>query len=640
MDCDSGDDFKAVSTEWMRLVDFQVAEQFVEPIWPRAGETVRLSIRIPAGSPVQEGFVVAYLLGRVSRFRLRSDVDACEGRRGAVTYWRTELTMPKTEGLYWWFELKTGDCVRYYASEGFRSYVPPLRECFRLEADLDLPGWVPGSVCYQIFPDRFRKGDPSVGVRPGQYEFDGGKPRVLDWNDPPLDFEQGRCLDFYNGDLKGIERSVEHFKRLGVSVLYLNPIGVSHTTHRYDCCDFFHVDDKLGGDDALVELIETMHANGIRVIVDISINHTGTGHPWFIAARENPDGEEASFYYREPDGSFAFWEGVPTLPQLNYGSGRLRDVMYRNSDSVLRKFLEPPFNQDGWRLDVADVVGRRKDDQFCHEIWREVRKAVKATSSQAYLVAEDWIDASDHLQGDEWDATMNYYGSSRPIRRWMGETDRFQLPGWGHDPVPGSYFSGRDLAEALDRQLKSLPPQMVFQQFNLIDSHDTPRLHTNEFVADRNLYRGAVMLLFLLPGMPSVYYGDEVGLEGKIGSVEASRYPMQWDRAQWDMDVYRLYRDLGLLKRSEPALAFGAWKILHADEDAMVFARYDGKRAIVLVLNKNPKPSDIIFDAGVLSPTNVIRWSDGTLVEVSDSRKIRISLKPKESELLLVDQER
>ncbi len=623
---------------WKSYVDSQVSVQYVSPLTPKSGEPVQIGIRIPVESPVTEAFLLASALGRTQRLQLRPDQSASQEREATIPYWTASLTMPAVDGLYWWFELKTSDLVHYYAADGFHSYGPALRDCFRLEADLDVPDWIPGGVCYQIFPDRFRKGDPSVGVRPGEYTFDGAKPQVLDWNQAPLEFEQGRCLDFYNGDLKGITDSVEHFVRMGVSVLYLNPIGVSRTIHRYDCCDFFHVDEKLGGDQALIELMETMHSHGIKVVVDISINHTGTAHPWFVAAQANPNGEEASYYYKDDDGTFAYWEGVPTLPQLNYGSEKLRELMYRGEDSVMRKFLKPPFNQDGWRLDVADVVGRRGADQFCHEIWREVRTAVKETNPQAYLVAEDWADASSHLQGDEWDATMNYYGSSRPIRRWVGETDRFQLPGWGHYPVPGTSFSGTDLADALSRQLRTLPPQLLFQQFNLIDSHDTPRLHNNHLIHDWPLYRGAVMLLYLLPGIPNVYYGDEVGLDGKIGSVEASRYPMQWDEPKWRKEYWDLYTRLGELKRSESALAYGAWKILFSDDVSFVFARYDGRRAVILLLNKDGNPRTLRVDVSSLALGDIVRWSDGLPVEISREGVISVELEAKESEILLARQ--
>lgn len=624
--------------DWRAYVDSQVSAQYVSPLMPKAGETVTLSIRIPSESPVTDSFLVAFVLGRTIRFQLRRDSNVTGEQERKTSYWRASLRMPNIDGLYWWFELKADDTILYYAAAGFLDYSPAIRDCFRLEADLQVPDWIPGGVCYQIFPDRFRKGDPSVGVRPGEYEFDGAKPQVLGWNEKPLEFAQGRCLDFYNGDLRGIADSVEHFVAMGVSVLYLNPIGVSRTIHRYDCCDFFHVDEKLGGDQALIELIEVMHEHGIKVVVDISINHTGTDHPWFLAAQKNPQGPEAAYYYKNEDGSFAYWEGVPTLPQLNYGSMGLRELMYRGENSVMRKFLKPPFNQDGWRLDVADVVGRRGEDQFCHEIWREVRTAVKETKPQAYLVAEDWVDASSHLQGDEWDAAMNYYGSSRPIRRWVGETDRFQLPGWGHYPVPGSYFSGIDLADALDRQLRTLPAQLLFQQFNLIDSHDTPRLHNNHLVYDWDVYRGAVMLLYMLPGIPNVYYGDEIGLDGEIGSVEASRYPMQWNEGYWRREYWELYRRLGELKRSEPALAYGAWKILHADRTSLVFARYDGERAVVLLLNKSARLRTLRFNASALIPAQAVRWSDGTRVDVSPNGEISVGLAARESEILLLRQ--
>ncbi len=612
---------------WMQYVDSQISSQYVRPLAPKFGEPVSISIQVPATSSVRHVLLCTVALGRVAKTDMHHNEQA--------QVFCATVRMPVAEPLQWWFELQDGEHVYYYGTDGVGAYPPPRNLCFTLLGDLKAPMWVADGICYQIYPDRFKNGNPDVGATPGEYDFDGGTVQVMPWDHAPLDFEHGRCLDFYNGDLEGIAQSVTHFKQLGVTVLYLNPIGVSRTTHRYDCCDFFHVDPKLGGDAALAHLIEVMHANGIKVVVDISINHTGTDHPWFVAAQADPNSPEASYYYRKDDDSFEYWEGVPTLPQLNYGSERLRSLIYKDKESVLRKFLQPPFVQDGWRLDVADVVGRFGKDQFCHEIWREVRQAVKETKEDAYILAEDWIDGTDHLGGDEWDAVMNYYGSSRLLRRWMGETDRFELPGWGHYPVPGQPFGGTDLARALGQQLSSMLPQLLYCQFNLIDSHDTPRLHDNHMVENWQRYRGVVMLLYMLPGMPNIYYGDEVGLKGEIGTMEGARYPMQWDTHQWDRRFWDLYVELGQLRKEHSSLGFGAWRILHSDEQTLVFARYDAHDAVVLVLNKADTKRSLCFDAGVLNLRELHPVQSDNEVLLGGSGDVTVVLEPQQSLLLV-----
>ena len=575
---------------WMQMIDSSISLLYVQPLFPKRGEKVNLSIQVPDATPVMQVLLVWYGFGTEHTVACRAD---------GMLY-HAQFTIEEHH-VSWYFLLVCPDRAYYYSKLGVTASVPSLRDDFSLIADIKPVSWVASGTCYQIFPDRFRKGDASIGATEGQYSFDGGTVSIHSFDEKPLSFEEGRCLDFFNGDLKGIEDSIPYLKNLGITVVYLNPIGVSRTTHRYDCCDFFHIDEKLGGDEAFAQLCEKLHDQGIRVVVDISINHTGTEHPWLKKALENAFCEEASYYYIKEDGSVACWQDVPTLPQLNYNSGKLRDLMYRSSTSVMRTFLKEPYLQDGWRLDVANEVGRREKDQLCEEVWREVRQAVKSENDQAYLVGENWIDAAPFLQGDMWDGTMNYLGSSRPLRSWLGETDRFLNAGWGHDPANTRGYTGEELAQALESQLNSLPAQMACMQMNLIDSHDTPRMHANDKVFSWDLYRGCVQLLFLLPGMPNVYYGDEIGLEGPCGTVEASRYPMQWDEKRWDKRFYSLYGSLGKLRKEyAQLLSFGAWKIVYVDITTFVFARYDAQHVLLCILNKAKKDVSIKLPNGML----------------------------------------
>ena len=543
-----------------------VGASFVEPLCPRKGESVVVRCRVLSSDV--EWVRIAVESDYAPDIMLRHEMV----REGDV--FSVELGMADRR-LRYWFEA----CVRgvgsvYLSKRGEGHVCPLLRDAFELIADLDVPSWIPNSVCYQIFPDRFAKGDPSVGVKGGDYVFDGHSPIAMDWNHEPLQYGEGHCLDFFNGDLKGVADKVPHFKELGVTALYLNPIGCSMTTHRYDCTDYFHVDPKLGGDAAYASMLDVMHQNGIKVITDISINHTGTEHPWFRSAKAG--GVEREFYYEDGEGDFDYWFGVKTLPQLNYRSERLRELVFQGEGSVLRKFLRAPFNQDGWRMDVATCVGVNKDDRMCHEIWREVRSSVKGVNPQAYIVGECWEDASSFLEGDQWDATMNYVGCSRPLRSWMGEEDRYFCRNM-NDPGVCRPFTARELGENLCCQLASLPSQMVYQQMNLIDSHDIPRLYNHGQVFDRDLYFGAVMMQFVLPGMPSIYYGDEVALAGPMGTAEDCRYPMQWDRSKWDMSFYDLYCSLGRLRSTfKDALGTGVWEFGYCDDDVLEFTRYGG----------------------------------------------------------------
>ncbi|MDY0288436.1 MAG: alpha-amylase family glycosyl hydrolase [Sphaerochaeta sp.] len=612
-----------MNVNWRDTVDSSVSQTYVNPLYPKRGETVTITIQVGADSALSSVGLVPFHHGNEHPQQTQRE------QKGSVVLYHATLAMPD-ETLYWYFVLSREDRAYYYSKKGVTASPPSLYDSFSLKPDLVPVSWVGSSTCYQIFPDRFKIGDTSVGATDGQYSFDGGMVRTMGFSDKPLPFDEGKCLDFFNGDLKGIEDAIPHFKALGVNVLYLNPIGVSRTTHRYDCCDFFHIDEKLGGDEAFISLCRSLHENDMRIVVDISINHTGTEHPWLLKAQEDRGSEEASFYYFNDDGTVACWEDVPTLPQLNYNSTKLRSLIYQDDDSALVKFLKEPFLQDGWRLDVATVLGRRGEDQKCEEVWREVRKAVKAENDQAYLVGEAWADASPFLQGDMWDATMNYFGSSRPLRSWMGETDRFLTEGWGHSPKPTRGYTGVELAQALESQMASLPSQMLPMQMNLLDSHDTTRFHATPNSFDFDLYSGCVMLLYLLPGMPNLYYGDEVGLEGPYGSVEDSRYPMQWDNSKWDTRFYELYTLMGeVRKRYQRMLQASSHKVIYADEHALVFARYDWETAILCVLNKDEEGSTLQIPNGMLQVTEFLGEKKGNISE--DKGTLILELASKEN---------
>ena len=594
-----------------------VSSLYIQPLYPSRGQEV--CIRIEADPEYVKWVRITVIendnLERYCMTRVSED--------GRYDIYELRKTWDESELRYWFeAELEDGsDC--YLSKRGVSDYLCPWEDAFVLKYNLDVPSWVPSSVCYQIFPDRFCRANPKLGAKEGEYEFDGCRVREMDWNDKPLPYREGRCLDFFNGDLEGIASKADYLRSLGVNAIYLNPIGCSRTTHRYDCTDYFHVDPKLGGDEGYARMIETLHAAGIRVITDISINHTGTDHPWFISASEG--GPEEEYYYRNRRGGFDCWFNVKTLPQLNYNSEKLRSVIYRDEESVLQKFLRKPFGQDGWRLDVATSVGNHKDERMCHEIWKEVRSCLKAVNSQVYLVGEDWDDPEQYLKGDQWDASMNYAGCSRPLRRWMGERDRFF---WLADNRPGKVhpYSARQLKNHLEGHLMALEGQMVFQQMNLIDSHDIPRLQCHTETFDRSLFKGAVMMQYLLPGMPCIYYGDEIGIEGPMGSVENCRYPMVWDESRWDIDFHDFYVSLGKLRHSfSQALSEGQWEFGFCDEEVLEFRRQGRNQTVVLVMYRGDN-TRTVSEIGVSGMTD---WFSGERISGN------LTLEPRTSRILV-----
>ncbi len=220
------------STTWKQSIDSNVSSLYVQPLYPKQGELVTVSIQVDAGKTFKQVRLVSFQLGREMQIVL----DKVE--EGSRTFYKGSFRLVD-KASYWYFFLIADDRAYSYSKAGVKASVPPLSECFHLVSDLVPVEWVGSGLCYQVFPDRFRKGDANVGAIDRQYSFDGGKVSVHGFDEIPLEFEEGRCLDFFNGDLKGIEEAIDHFKSLGITVLYLNPIGMSRTTHRYDCTDFF-----------------------------------------------------------------------------------------------------------------------------------------------------------------------------------------------------------------------------------------------------------------------------------------------------------------------------------------------------------------------------------------------------------------
>lgn len=559
--------------------DSGVSSLYVSDLFPKMGDFITLRLFVKDAKNIK----------KVSVNTVVNDICTLTEAHLNGSFYEAKVCF-SSQRLKWWFEIQvqkeTYVEVLYYTKNQIQTEVPLFHEAFELVSYEKNPKWVASSTCYQIFPDRFMNADPSVGVHDNEYSFDHGQAKVMAWGERPLRFEEGRCLDFFNGDLKGIEEAIPYFKKLGISCLYINPIGLSKTTHRYDCEDYFEIDPKLGGEEALISLIEACHANDIRVVVDISINHTSIESTWIKQKRDD-------FYYKKADGSYECWQGVPTLAQLNYNSQELRSLVY----SAMKKFIRPPFNQDGWRLDVADVVGVYENEYLTKEIWNEVNSNLKQEKEDLYLVAEAWRDPSAFFDAKSWDAVMNYQGCSRVLRRWAGEMDRFQLAAWGHNLEETRPYTGVELQRTLERQLNSFPGQFMYFQMNLLDSHDTVRFHNHIQIYDESVYLGLISLMYMLPGMPCTYYGDEILLEGFVGSMEDSRFCMDWNPKRQDCKVFEHYQRLGKLREEyKDVLSFGSFRFFDAQENSVAFARYNDSRALILILNRNNEPKSFKLD--------------------------------------------
>jgi alpha-glucosidase len=516
------------------------------------------------------------------------------------------------------FLIFTPDGAWWYNGAGLHRHTPADAEDFRLLADYAAPTWVRDSVFYQIFPDRFADGDPATNVRDGEFEYRGYRSRARRWGEPPTSEGHAALVEFYGGDLPGIEQRLDYLIDFGVNALYINPIFTAYSNHRYDGVDYLNVDPHLGGNAALASLRRTTAERGLRFILDIVPNHCGVNHPWFQAALADPAAPTAEFFtFNHYPDDYACWLGVRSLPKLNYRSAALRDVMYAGPQAVFRHWLRPAYSADGWRIDVANMLARQGPDQLGMEIGRGIRRAVKEENPTAYLLGENFFDGSHQLQGDCWDATMNYAGFQHPLCYWLSG---FHVRQHSHPHFVASNtpWPTQALVETWQAFRAAIPWVIARQQFNLLGSHDTPRIRT-VVGGDPARTRLAVGMLLTYLGAPCVYYGDEIGLGGN-NDTEA-RGCMPWDRSAWDEDLRAFYQTLIRLRRTSPALIDGGFQVLAVEDDVLAYLRDTDEQQIIVIGNRGPGQ----YSAGALPVAHAAIPDGAQFVELFSGQQAIVS---------------
>jgi neopullulanase len=496
----------------------------------------------------------------------------------------------------------------------------------------DTPAWVRDAVFYQIFPDRFAASERVV--KPGPLEA---------WDAPPTNY------GFKGGDLLGIVEHLDHIASLGVNALYLTPVFQSASNHRYHTYDYRTVDPLLGGDTALRELLGAAHDRGMRVILDGVFNHTGRGfwpfhhvletgagspyRNWFHFDQAGLDRHKpldpypigrlrAGWPQDEPwpgapnaDAGTAkdrlgyeAWWGIPALPKLNVAEPAVREYLWSVAEHWLR------FGIDGWRLDVPAEI----DDA---SFWQEFRRRCRAVNPEAYLVGEIWNVAPEWVSGDRFDALMNYPLAEAIIGYVGGPALNEPLLRSHHEYARVSRLDGAAFAAALEGLFAAYAPETTAVQLNLLASHDTPRV-LSLLSGNIEAMELAVLLQATLPGAPSVYYGDEVGLTG--GKDPDNRRAFPWDPARWESDLLDATRAAFALRRAEPALRSDGVTFLASAGGALAFERRAGERRFAVALNAGEEPASLPLgpagtDAAVVLATGRARMAPPSLTSADGS---------------------
>ena len=520
------------------------------------------------------------------------------GATPAGAWWEGAVRLVNPINRYRFLLLTPGErepCTWYHAA-GTADHDVPDSTDFAVLARDDGPQWVPDAVVYEIFPDRFgARTDPSQRRAPHWAE-------PHDWLDEPPASGPAAARAWYGGDLDGVVDHLDYIQGLGANTVYLTPVFPAASTHRYDATSFERVDELLGGREALARLSAALHARGMRLVLDLTTNHTGVTHEWFRAAVADPDSPEAGFYFFEhhPD-VYASWMGVPTLPKLDHRADQLRDRLLRGPGSVTARWLRPPVSADGWRIDVANMTGRRGAVDLAHRVAADMRATMRdveaETGAQLWLVAEHGHDASRDLEGPGWHGVMNYKGFTWPLWTWLVDPDPAARPDWLGIPVPFPRLGGGQVVHGLRAYAAHLPASALGRSMNLLCSHDTPRLRTAAGSRDAHLV--AATALFASPGVPTVFSGDELGATGRTG--EHSRTTMPWrpdgagrhspdeleDRGSWgevDRQTLARYQHLAARRRELVALRRGGMRWVAAEEDLLAFTRTHPEGDVLVLL--------------------------------------------------------
>lgn len=569
-----------------------------------------------------------------------------------------EAIIPKSQHqTEYYFELKAGMATCYYNSRGVMDE-PIEYYNFRISPGYKTPDWAKGAVMYQIFVDRFYNGDTSNDVEDREYFYIGDyTSKVKDWEKFPAYMG---VREFYGGDLKGVKEKLDYLQSLGVEVLYFNPIFVSPSNHKYDIQDYDYIDPHYGvilkdegqclpdwekenskasryicrvtdktnleaSNSFFIELVEEIHKRGMKVILDGVFNHCGSFNKWLDRERiyEKEEGYEKGAYVDENspyrsffqffnenawpyNSSYDGWWGHDTLPKLNYEAS---DTLYEYIMDIAKKWVSPPYNVDGWRLDVAADLGH--SGEYNHKFWRDFRRVVKEANPDAIILAEHYGDAGTWLQGDQWDTVMNYDAFMEPITWFLTGVEKHSDE--YREDLKNNYDSFQG---AMTHHMSRFHTQSLQVAMNQLSNHDHSRFltRTNGRVGrvqtagpesasegiKKGVFKEAVIMQMTWPGAPTIYYGDEAGVCGWTDPDNRRSYP--WGKE--DKELIEFHKEMIKIHKKSKALRIGSLKLLHGEYGIISYGRFTKEEKYVIAINNLEEEKEIaipVWQIGMLN---------------------------------------
>ena len=612
-------------------------EGYVYPPEPKENELVTFRFRTAKDDADRVGLVTSadtYVMEK-------------ECTQGEFDYYTFETRLGE-EPFRYCFEVQSGTEKYYYGRCGISREILEYYN-FVVVPGFSTPDWAKGAVMYQIFTDRFYNGDKSNDVETNEYYYIGDySQRVTNWDKYPANMG---VREFYGGDLQGVMDKLDYLQELGVEVVYFNKLFVSPSNHKYYIQDNDYIDPHYGkivddggevlpdgvtdnsqatkykkrttglknleaSNELFIKLVEELHRRGMKVILDGVFNHCGSFNKWMDRERiyegekdyepgayisaDSPYRSYFRFFKEGPEnwpynGNYDGWWGHDTLPKLNYeDSVKLENyILY-----IGRKWVSPPYNVDGWRLDVAADLGR--SNEYNHDFWKKFRTAVKDANPSALILAEHYGDPSDWLKGDEWDTVMNYDAFMEPITWFLTGMEK-------HSDEAREELLGNidNFIGSMAHHMSNMLTPSLQVAMNELSNHDHSRFLTrtnhmvgrvehlgpeaaNEYV-NKAVMREAVVMQMTWVGAPTIYYGDEAGVCGFTDPDNRRTYP--WGRE--DHELIAFHKEAIRIHKEHPALRTGSLKILGGEENVLSYARFKGNDRIVIVINNRSERTEV-----------------------------------------------